>query len=146
MITSEGTFPVRQNVLVIGAPNATSTTIIKDQRNQSGERLLTLENIDEGSDQCSHQCDHVHPSADRVQCDPMFPALLLITVHLVLNKTHSVCLGDDPGVFQTLSSCRSFFRPQLQHGEEERAELDGFVLRPLVLIEQYLMQAPGLQL
>lgn len=78
----------------------------------------------------------------------MCPSLLLNRelVLWALHKTELVCLGGDPGVFQTLGSCGSFLWQQLQHGQEERAELDGFLLRPLVLIQQDLKQTPRLQL
>lgn len=56
------------------------------------------------------------------------------------------CLGVNPGVFQTLGSRGSFLWQQLQHGQEERAELDGFLPRPLVLILQDFKQAPWLEL
>lgn len=64
----------------------------------------------------------------------------------VLNKTEVLCLGGDPGVFQALGGCGSFLRQQLQHGQQEGAELGGFLPRPLVLIQQDLQQTPRLQL
>lgn len=73
---------------------------------------------------------------------------LLLNGQLVLwalNKTELVCLCD-PGVFQTLCSCGSFLWQQLQHGREERAELDGFLSWPLVLIQEDLKHTPWLQL
>lgn len=57
-----------------------------------------------------------------------------------------VSLGDDPGMFQTLGSCGSFLRHQFQHGQEERAELGGFLSRPLVLIYQDFKEAPRFEL
>lgn len=55
-------------------------------------------------------------------------------------------LGAYPGVFEALCSGGSFLRHYLQHGLQERAELDGFFPGPLVLIQQDLDQTPRLQL
>lgn len=55
-------------------------------------------------------------------------------------------LRGDPGVFQTLGSRGSSLRQQLQHGQEEGAELGRVLLAPLVLVQQDLQQAPRLQL
>lgn len=51
---------------------------------------------------------------------------------------HMCPLGGDPGVFQTLGRRGSFLWQQLQHGQEERAELGGVLLAPLVLVQQDL--------
>lgn len=49
-------------------------------------------------------------------------------------------------MFQALGGCGSFLRQQLQHGQQEGAELGGLLPRPLVLIQQDLQQTPRLQL
>lgn len=57
-----------------------------------------------------------------------------------------LCLGVDPGVFQTLGSGGSFLWKQLQHGEEEGAELERFLAWPFIFIQQDFTQTPWLQL
>lgn len=92
-----------------------------------------------------HCASHSSPSP-RVTCDVSDPAPERELSHWALNKTEPACLGYDPGVFETLGSGGSFLWQQLQHGEEEGAELGGFLPWPLVLIQQDLKQAPWLQL
>lgn len=65
---------------------------------------------------------------------------------LLLTSSAHLYLRGDPGVFQALGSRGSFLWQQLQHGQEERAELGGVLLTPLVLVQQDLQKAPGLQL
>lgn len=47
---------------------------------------------------------------------------------------------------ETLGSRGSSLRQQLQHGEQEGAELGSLLLGPLILIQQDLQQTPRLQL
>lgn len=55
----------------------------------------------------------------------------------MLTRAHLYLRGD-PGVFQTLGGRGSFLGQQLQHGQEEGAELGGLLLTPLVLVQQDL--------
>lgn len=50
-----------------------------------------------------------------------------------------------PGVPQALRRRGPPVRLQLQHGQQEVAELSRLVQRPLVLLQQHLEQAPRLQ-
>lgn len=70
----------------------------------------------------------------------------VVVFRLQPSLTAHLALGADPGVLQTLGSCGSSLRLQLQHSEEEGAEAGRVLLAPLVLVHQDVQQAPRLQL
>lgn len=52
----------------------------------------------------------------------------------------------EPAVLQALRCAGPAFRLQLQHGEQEVAELGSLVQGPLVLLQQNLKKTPRLQI
>lgn len=55
-------------------------------------------------------------------------------------------LEGEPGVAQALGGRGSLLGHQLQHGKQEVGKALCLLPRPLVLVDQHLQQAPGLQL
>lgn len=62
-----------------------------------------------------------------------------------IRKRRGAGLCVEPGVLQALRRRGSPVGLQLQHGQQEVAELGGLVQGPLVLLQQHLEQAPRLQ-
>lgn len=74
---------------------------------------------------------------------PVCPSLVLSRA---LDTMQAAFLQGNPGVFETLGSSGSFIWQELQHGQEEQAELGCFLPPPLIFIQQDLKQTPRLQL
>lgn len=55
-------------------------------------------------------------------------------------------LGVDPGVAQAVPRRGPLLRHHLQHGQQEVGEVAGVLVRPAVLLHQYVEQRPRLQL
>lgn len=99
----------------------------------------------------------LHPTVVQfrpVLCNVTSPILWLLTQPStrplsqpgVINRMQVLGLRGDPGVSETLGSRGSFLRQQLQHGEQEGAEVGSFLPGPLILIQEDLQQTPRLQL
>lgn len=59
---------------------------------------------------------------------------------------HGRPLGCEPWMGEALGCCGPPFRHQVQHGQQEAAEVVGLLFRPLVLFYQHVEQTPRLQL
>lgn len=64
---------------------------------------------------------------------------------LVSCRNPKLCLRAEPSVLQALRCCGPALGLQLQHGQQEVAELGSLIQGPLVLFQQDLKNAPGLQ-
>lgn len=66
-------------------------------------------------------------------------------LHDVSCRSPKPCLRAEPSVLQALRRRGPALRLQLQHGQQEVAELGSLIQGPLVLLQQHLKNAPGLQ-